>query len=286
MIGQHERAEHQEHRRQPARVVLVGGQHPVDRLIAIAAAARGHQQEITVDEAARVGIGGAAADLTPQIPGINHAPAHARRQLEAGQRVADLRQAVDPDLVVIFAQRRHRVLALPLGFERAWIVHHIAQPEDERRAARPQEVERRPHLAAQAQRFLVDNQQVGGTARFTYCAPWRIMIFFALTYFQRHFLCGYDLFSDRIFTRVVDAAHLCNPRAATLGAHCQLANDHNLWAGVRGRENIPQGPLLVVGKHRSGTLLYHHCLMIHAWWRKRNCFTSPFMVGLTLTNSR
>jgi hypothetical protein len=53
------------------------------------------------------------------------------------------------------------MLALPLGFERTGIVHHIAQPEDERRAARPQQVERGPHLAVQPERFLVDDQDVG-----------------------------------------------------------------------------------------------------------------------------
>ena len=53
------------------------------------------------------------------------------------------------------------MLALPFAFERARIVHDVAQAKDQRRAALVQQVEGRPHLAAQPERLLVDDQHVG-----------------------------------------------------------------------------------------------------------------------------
>src|SRR4029077_16844469 len=47
-----------------------------------------------------------------------------------------------------------------LVFKWARIVHYIAQSENERRAPRPQQVERGPHLAVQPERFLVDDENV------------------------------------------------------------------------------------------------------------------------------
>ena len=140
--------------------MFIGRQHPIDHALAIAAAARRHQQELAVIEAERLG-GRGGRDIAPQIAGINHPPPHALRQVDAGERIADLRQAIDPDLVVIVAEGRDRVLALPLGFEGARIVHHVAQAEHDRGAARPQQVEGWAHLAAQPQGLLVDDQDVG-----------------------------------------------------------------------------------------------------------------------------
>jgi len=87
--------------------------------------------------------------------------AHRRRHFDAGQRLVDLRQAVNPDLIVEIAQRRHDVLALPFLGELRRVVHHVAQAEDQGRAALFQEVQCRADLAAQAERLLVDDEEVG-----------------------------------------------------------------------------------------------------------------------------
>ena len=87
--------------------------------------------------------------------------AHRFRQLDPFQRIADLRQAIDPDVVVEIAQRRHDVLALPFRGQQVGIVHDVAQAQDQRHAAILQHPERVLDLAAQAQRLLVDDEDVG-----------------------------------------------------------------------------------------------------------------------------
>jgi hypothetical protein len=58
-------------------------------------------------------------------------------------------------------QRRDGVLARPFAFERARIVHYVAQTEDQRGPAPAQQVKGGTHLAAQAERLLVNDQDVG-----------------------------------------------------------------------------------------------------------------------------
>jgi hypothetical protein len=63
--------------------------------------------------------------------------------------------------VVEFAQRRHRFLALPFGLEEARLVHHVAQPEHQARAAALEHLQRLQELAAQPDGLLVDDEHVG-----------------------------------------------------------------------------------------------------------------------------
>ena len=96
-----------------------------------------------------------------QIARVGHALAHALRQTDARERIADLRQAVDPDVVIIFLQCGNRLLARPLGTQLRRLVHDVAQSEHDRRAAPAQELEGRTHLAAQAQGLLVHDEEIG-----------------------------------------------------------------------------------------------------------------------------
>jgi hypothetical protein len=66
------------------------------------------------------------------------------------QWVADLRQAIDPDVVIEIAQRRQHVLAAPLRRQQARLVHHVAQAQDQRDSPVLQHHQRVLHLAAQA----------------------------------------------------------------------------------------------------------------------------------------
>ena len=86
---------------------------------------------------------------------------NACRYRQARERVADLGQPIDPDLVVILFQGRNHLLALPLALERFGIVHDVAQPQDQGRSTPLQQVEGIAHFAAQSQGLLVDDQQVG-----------------------------------------------------------------------------------------------------------------------------
>jgi hypothetical protein len=96
-----------------------------------------------------------------QIAGIGHLAPHRFGQLDSLQRIADLRQAVDPDRIVEVAQRRHRLLALPFRDEVDGIVHDVAQAQHQMRAALLQHLQGLVDLAAQAERLLVDDEDVG-----------------------------------------------------------------------------------------------------------------------------
>ena len=157
----HERTEHDHRAVGNVRVAFVGREHPVDQVGAVAAAAGGHQDERPVDLLDLVRDVAVQRQVAIEIAGVEHLVPHRRRHLDAGHRLVDLRQAVDPDLVVEVAQRRHDVLALPFLGECGRIVHDVAQAEHQRRAAVLQEPERRADLAAQAERLLVDDEEVG-----------------------------------------------------------------------------------------------------------------------------
>src|SRR5262245_2031217 len=160
-LGLHERPEHQQRRIRQQRIVLVGAQHPVDQPVAVAAAAGGHQQERLVDDLGQARRRAVRRHLARQVAGVDHLLAHGLGQRDAFERIADLRQAVHPDLVVELAQRGQRLLALPLGLEQAGLVHHVAQAEDQARAPLLQHLEGLQQLAAQPDRLLVDDEHVG-----------------------------------------------------------------------------------------------------------------------------
>jgi hypothetical protein len=104
---------------------------------------------------------GVQRQFAAQIARVDQLVAHRRRHHDALQRLVDLGQAVDPDLVVEVAQRRHDLLAVPFPGELLGIVHDVAQAHHDRRAALLQHAQGRLHLAAQAERLLVDDEQVG-----------------------------------------------------------------------------------------------------------------------------
>ena len=157
-VGLHERTQDDERRVRQMRVGLVGAQHPIDQYLAVAAAARGYQEERLVGYRHR--RGGVLRHAARQVTGEHHLFAHRGGHRNALERIADLRQAVDPDLVVQVAQRRHRVLAPPLAGQLLGVVEHVAQPQHQGRAACLQALERLAHLAAQSQRLLVDDEDV------------------------------------------------------------------------------------------------------------------------------
>jgi hypothetical protein len=157
----HERPERDHRTIGNVRVGLVGRQHPVDQVDAVGATARRHQDEGAVDLLHLVRRVGVQRHLAAQVAGVDRLMAHRRRHIDAGQRLVDLRQAVDPDLVVEVDQRRHDMLALPFGRQHGRIVHDIAQPEHQGRAAVLEQPQRRADLAAQAERLLVDDKEVG-----------------------------------------------------------------------------------------------------------------------------
>ena len=167
--GRHERAEHDDRAIGNVRIGLIGSQHPVDQFFAVAAAAGRDQDEGTIDLLHLVRHVAVQRQFAPQIAGVDHLVPNRRWHVDAGQRLVDLRQAVHPDLVVEVAQRRYDVLALPLLRELGGIVHHVAQAEHQRRAALLEKPQRRADLAAQAERLLVDDEEirpvdVGGVA--------------------------------------------------------------------------------------------------------------------------
>ena len=104
---------------------------------------------------------GDAGGLAAQVAGVADLGRRRARQRDALEGVADLGQAVDPDAVVEFGQRRCGVLALPFPGELPRFVHHVAQAEHQAAALGLEHGERLFDLAAQAERLLVDQENVG-----------------------------------------------------------------------------------------------------------------------------
>ena len=88
--------------------------------------------------------------MPAQIAGVDHLAPHGIGQVDARQRFADLRQTVDPDFVIEFAQGRMGLFALPFRLQSLRIVHHVAQSQDHARAMRAQHLQCRPNFAAEA----------------------------------------------------------------------------------------------------------------------------------------
>ena len=160
-----ERPVHDERRpREPAVEPLVGAERGVDEQGAVPAASGRHQEE------------GALLDRGLDVGGQAHLGVRLAREIaregrlggDVGgepvrlDRIVDLRQPVDPDLVVEALESRDHALAPPLLGERRRVVHDVAEAEDEPRSSlAAQQRQRAPHLAEQPERLLVDQEEIG-----------------------------------------------------------------------------------------------------------------------------
>jgi hypothetical protein len=155
-LAREERPEHHQ-RRVGHGVGFVGPHHRLDEVDPVAAAARGDEQE-GIAPGLRL-----RRRLAPEIARVGQALGHARRQREPGERRVDLPQAVDPGRVVE-GQHLERALALPFGGQQRRIVEHVAQTEHEAAAAGLEGGQHRQHLAVEARRLLVDEEEIRGEA--------------------------------------------------------------------------------------------------------------------------
>ena len=156
----HERTQHDQRGIRLLAIYLIGTDHPIDHHFTIATAAGGDQDIGTVN-LCRLGQVAIAGNLPPQIPGIGHFAAHGIRHIDSRQRIMNLRQAIDPDRIKQVLQGGHDILAFPFRFQQVRVIHYIAQPKDRRHPPIPHNMQRLFHLSPQAQRFLVDDKQVG-----------------------------------------------------------------------------------------------------------------------------
>jgi hypothetical protein len=81
--GRHERAEHDHRAVGNVRIGFVGREHPVDQIDAVAAAARRHQDEGTVDFLRLVRHVGVQWQVSMEIAGIDHLVPYRRRRRDA-----------------------------------------------------------------------------------------------------------------------------------------------------------------------------------------------------------
>ena len=155
----HEGPESEQRRHQAVAAAFVGPQHPVEHVAAVAAAAGGDQHEGFVDRRPGMVVGD-RRQAARQVAGVHGLGDDRGRQIEPGQGRADARAAVHPDFVVQVLERRDRPLALPLGAQRPGTVHDVAQAEHRGGAGASHVGQGRLDLAAESQRFLVDQEQV------------------------------------------------------------------------------------------------------------------------------
>ena len=71
-----------------------------------------------------------------------------------------MRQTVNPDLVVQVTQGRQHLLAPPFRRQQLGLVHHIAQTQHQPGTALLEHLQGIQNLAAQAQRLLVDDEDI------------------------------------------------------------------------------------------------------------------------------
>ena len=157
----HERPEHDQGRMRQIRIRLVGAEDPVDEIFAVAAPAGGHEDERFGQRGRGPYPGRVVGRRALEIARVGHLLANRLRDSETRERIAYLRQAVDENVVVQGLERRHRVLSLPLLGEQGGIVHHVAQAQHEAGPARLERFQRALDLPSQAERFLVDDEDVG-----------------------------------------------------------------------------------------------------------------------------
>ena len=139
-------------------ILLVGMDDIVDQFGAVAAAARRDQHIVALGPVAGLFVVRHAA---LQEADELHLGPHRGWHLQPGQRIVEIRRAIDPDRVVEQADLAHDIAALPFGVEQMRRVHDLAQAEHQRRAARLQIGQRLLDLAAQPHRLLVDDENVG-----------------------------------------------------------------------------------------------------------------------------
>ena len=159
-----ERSVHDERRpREPAVEPFVGAERRVDEQGTVPATPGGHQEERALLDRG-LDVGGQAhlgIRLAGEIAGEDRLGGDLGGEAVGLDRIVDLRQAVDPDLVVEALESRDHALAPPLLGERRRVVHDVAKPEDEpRSSAAAQQSKSAPHLAEQSERLLVDQEEI------------------------------------------------------------------------------------------------------------------------------
>ncbi len=155
----HERAEHQHGGQRDSGIVLVGAQHPVDDRHPVIAAAHGHQHIRLLADRNGVRFG-ELRHRAAKVSRVDELVAHRQRTGDALERVREILEAVDPDLIVDMLQRGEHLLALPFLQQELGLVHDVAQAQHERGPLRLQHLQRRHDLALEAERLLVHQKQV------------------------------------------------------------------------------------------------------------------------------
>lgn len=87
------------------------------------------------------------------------------RDRDALQRVVKAARAIDPDIVEIFADPRHQLLAPPFGSQQPGQIHHLAQAKDQPCALRLEIGQRVLDLALQAMGSLSTIKTSGAKLR-------------------------------------------------------------------------------------------------------------------------
>ena len=157
----HERAQDEQRRIGQQRIVFISTQHPVDQRLPVATTAGRRKDVRALRDFRKPRRRAARRDLARQVPGVGDLLADLGGQCNALERIADLRQAVDPDLVVEVLQRGQHVLAPPLGHQQLGLVHDVPQAQHQARAALLEHFQRLEHLTPESQRLLVDDEDVG-----------------------------------------------------------------------------------------------------------------------------
>ena len=209
--------------------MLVGAKHPVEHRHAVVAAAHRHQHVwVAVHRRFR---GFQMRHRTPQIAGVDHLCAHRCRTCHALQRIREIGESVDPDVVVEVLEGRQNLFALPLAQEQARLVHDVAEPQDERGAARLEHLQRLHHLALESQRLLVHEKEIGTEALRRLVDDRRA---------NRHRLVEIDVQSERLVFAVVQLDDTGNAHEIDARQEIEAADDR------RARKNQDRDPLVSV----------------------------------------
>ena len=142
-------------------VGLVGAQHPIHQCLAIAATASGHEDVRLIGDLGAC-LGWPVRRSPAQIAGIAHTIQQRLWQAQSFKRFADLRDPVDPDLVIEAFDGFGGILAGPFDGERLDIVQNIANAQNQPRTARFQRFERPCQFVAETPGLLVHDGNVRG----------------------------------------------------------------------------------------------------------------------------
>ena len=160
-LGLHEWSEHDQSLLFGSLGAFVGRQGPVDQHITIAPATGGDEHKGLIDGFRQLCFRAQRWHRALEISGVDDLATHRVRHVDLDERIMNLRQAIDPDLVVEIAQGRDGVLALPLRLEELRVIHDVSQTENDPGAAILEHVDRFANLAPQSEGFLVDEEDVG-----------------------------------------------------------------------------------------------------------------------------